>query len=195
MKDFFHRYSYSIVKMFVNQFAISIFGTMLSMATSATKSDGFTLAVSIFSILFYLFLLYTMIWEIGAKDKISVDVGKKPYRPMTGLYMALIANAPNLLFAVVYSIGYPFMGKHVWAGTMNLIVRLYTVICEGMYLGVTTVLPFGGAVKLDHMWWTYYLMTVPAIVTATLAYYIGHKDFRFLALFTSKKSTSKSNNK
>ena len=195
MKDFFHRYSYIIVKMFVNQFAISIFGTMLSMATSATHNDIFTLIVSIFSILFYLFLLYTMIWEVGAKDKISVDVGKKEYRPLTGLYMALIANAPNLLFAIVYSIGYPFMGVHKWAGTMNLIVRLYAIICEGMYVGITAVLPFGADIKLSNMWWTYYLITVPAIVTAMLAYYIGHKDFRFLSLFTSKKAAAKNTKK
>lgn len=190
MKDFFHRYSYSIVKMFINQFAISIFGTMLSMATNATNNDTFTLVVSIFSIVFYLFLIYTMIWEVGAKDKISVDVGKKPYRPLTGLYMGLIANAPNLLFALIYAIGYPFMGTHVWAGTMNAIVKLYTVICEGMYLGVTAVLPFGSAVKLNYQWWTYFLITVPAIATATLAYYIGHKDFRFFAFLASKKKAA-----
>ena len=192
MKDFFHRYSYSIVKMFINQFAISIFGTMLAMATGATNNDTFTLAVSIFSVLFYLFLLYTMVWEIGAKDKISVDVGKRPYRPLTGLYMAFIANIPNLLFAIAYSIGYPFMGTHVWAGNMNFIVRLYTVICEGMYLGLMTVLPFGAAIKLNYMWWTYYLITVPAIVTVTLAYYIGHKDFRLFAFLFNKKHAEKS---
>ena len=191
MKDFFHRYSYSIVKMFVNQFAISIFGTMLAMATTATKNAVFTLVVSIFSILFYLFLLYTMIWEVGAKDKISVDVGKKEYRPLTGLWMALIANIPNFVFALVYAIGYPFMGTHAWAGTMTFVATLYTVICEGMYLGVMTVLPMGAEVSLNQMWWTYFLITLPAMVTATLAYYIGHKDFRFLSLFTSKKTSAK----
>ena len=191
MKDFFNRYSYSMVKMFVNQFTISIFGTMLSMATSAIKKPVFSLVTSIFSIAFYLVLLYTMIWEIGAKDKISVDVGKKEYRPMTGLYMGLVANIPNLLFALIYAIGYPFMATHVWAGNMNLIVRLYTVACEGMYLGVMTTLPFGAAVKLNSFWWTYFLITVPAIVTAMLAYYIGHKDFRLFAFLSSKKNVAK----
>lgn len=188
MKDFFHRYSYSIVKMFVNQFAISIFGTMLAMATSAAQNDVLTLVVSIFAIVFYLFLIYTMVWEIGAKDKISVDVGKKQYRPMTGLYMALFANIPNFIFALLYSIGYPFMGTHVWAGNMNFVVRLLTVIFEGMYLGVAMVLPFGAEIKLNTLWWTYYLMIVPALVTSFLAYYLGHKDFRFTALFMPKKN-------
>ena len=195
MKDFFHRYSYSMVKMFINQFAISVFGTMLSMATTATNNDVFTVSVSIFSIVFYLFLLYTMIWELGAQDKIAVDVGKRPYRPFTGLYMGLLANAPNLLFALMFAIGYPFMGTHAWAGTMNAVVKLYSVIFEGMYLGVTAVLPFGAEVKIGAMWWSYLAITVPAIVTATLAYYIGHKDFRVFAFLTSKKTTTNSNKK
>lgn len=191
MKDFFHRYSYSIVKMFVNQFTISLFGTMLSMATSAIKKPVFSLAVSLFSIAFYLVLLYTMIWEIGAKDKISVDVGKKTYRPMTGLYMGLIAAIPNLFFALVYSISCPFMGTHEWAGVTGLIVRLYTILCEGMYLGTMTTLPLVSEVKLMSMWWMYYLITVPAIVTAMLAYYIGHKDFRLFAFLFAKKNDAK----
>ena len=74
MKAFFSKYSYSIVKMFVNQFAISIFGSVLAMATASAGNDLLTLIVSCFAIVFYLFLIYTMVWEIGAKDKISVDV-------------------------------------------------------------------------------------------------------------------------
>ena len=75
--------------MFVNQFAISIFGVSLTFATTSAhgEAQGFdtlTVVVSILSVLFYLFLIYTLAWEIGAKDKISVDVGKKPYRPHLG---------------------------------------------------------------------------------------------------------------
>ena len=181
--------------MFVNQFSISLFGTMLSMSTMRIENRAFAFAVSLFAIAFYLVLLYTMIWEIGAKDKISVDVGKKEYRPMTGLYMGLIANIPNLFFALVFTVGYPFMATQKWAGVTSLIVRLYTVICEGMYLGVMTTLPFGAEVKLNNMWWTYFVITIPAIATAMLAYYIGHKDFRLLSLFAPKKVDAKTNKK
>ena len=110
MKDFFSKYTYSTVKMFINQFAISIFGSVLSLATSAAENRVLSMVVSAFAIAFYLFLIYTMIWEIGAKDRISVDVGKMNYRPHTGLLLALIANIPNFLIAIVYSCVYPFMG-------------------------------------------------------------------------------------
>ena len=72
MKNFFSEHSYSMVKMFLNQFAISIFGTMLALAASSGKNDTLLLLSSIFSIFFYMFLLYTMTWELGAKEKIRV---------------------------------------------------------------------------------------------------------------------------
>lgn len=190
MKVFFQKYSYSTVKMFVNQFAISIFGTVLAMATSAAQNDVLTVIVSVFAIVFYLFLIYTMTWEIGATDKISVDYGKKEYKPFTGLWMSLVANIPNFVFAVVYSIGYPFMATQKWAGTTCYISRLLTVICEGMYLGLTMTVSVGGN-ALNHYWWTYFLITVPALITAWVAYYLGHKDFRFFAFITDKNAEKK----
>ena len=146
MKTFFQQYSYSIVKMFVNQFAISLFGTLLAMATSSTKSDGLSLAVSIFAVLFYLFLIYTLVWEVGAKDRIAVDVGKKPYKPHTGLLMACVASVPNFLFAVFFTATKPLVATHSWVANINLIM---TIILEGMYMGMNLVLPFGAETNLN----------------------------------------------
>ena len=64
--------------MFLDQIAMTVFGTMLSFAT--LKNEGLLLASSIFSILFYLMLLYTVGWDIGARDKIRIDGGRmKPF--------------------------------------------------------------------------------------------------------------------
>ena len=186
MRDFFSKYSYSIIKMFVNQFAISLFGSVLAMATASAGNDKLTFVVSCFAILFYLFLIYTMTWEIGAKDKISVDVGKKEYRPMTGLLMSLIANIPNFIIAFLFAISYPFMGTARWAGTMAAFSKIASVIIEGMYLGVISTVQLAGT-YMNNIWWTYLLITVPALITSFLAYYLGHKNFRFLAFFARKK--------
>ena len=67
MKDFLNNYSYSAVKMFVNQFAISIFGAMLSMATTVGGNDTISIVVSIFAILFYLVLAYFLCVELYLK--------------------------------------------------------------------------------------------------------------------------------
>ncbi len=185
MKSFLGNYSYSIIKMFVNQFAISIFGAVLAMATASANNDTLSVVVSVFATLFYLFLIYSMTWEIGAKDKISVDVGKKEYRPLTGFYMSLFANIPNLLIALVYLVAYPSMGSAAWAGGMAACSRVAAIILQGMYLGLTTSITIMGE-QLNQMWWTYFVVILPSVVVSTVAYFLGHKNFRFLAFLTQK---------
>ncbi len=190
MKGFFSKYSYDVIKMFVNQFAISIFGSMLAMATSFAGNDVLTLVVSIFAIIFYLFLIYTMTWEIGAKDKISVDVGKKDYKPMTGLYLALLANIPNFLIAGLYTVAYPTMSTAAWAGGIAAFASIASLILQGMYRGVMMTV-YVGATPLMNLWWTYFLIMVPSLFMTWLAYFLGHKNFRFFAFITQKSNDNK----
>ena len=192
MKEFFSKYSYGMIKMFVNQFAISIFGSLLAMATATAGNDTLTLVVSGFSILFYLFLIYTMTWEIGAKDKITVDVGKKEYRPFTGLWMALIANIPNFIIAIMHTIAFPMMAMAQWAGNLGAVSRFASVIIQGMYLGLTSTVQIAGT-QMNQLWWTYFVIIIPALVTSWLAYYLGHKNFRFFARFTQAKTNNNTN--
>ena len=177
--------------MLVDQLAISIFGLVLALAALAVSNGIFSIVVSAFAILFYLFLIYTMLWEVGAKDRISVDVGKKPYRPHTGLLISLVANIPNLLIALLYSIAYPFMGAHKWAGNMNAIINVISALIEGMYRGllVTIHQPSGGEPILN-MWWTYFVIVIPALITAWIAYFAGFKNFRMFAQYFNKKQNS-----
>ena len=105
MKNFFERYSYSVVKMFLNQFGIGIFGAVLALATSGI-SDLFLALTSVGSIMFYLFLLYTVIWEVGSKDRISSDSGKLESRPYFGFVLSFIANIPNFIVAMIYTVCY-----------------------------------------------------------------------------------------
>ena len=187
MKNFFKQYSYSMIKMFVNQFAISIFGCLLAMAAAAAGNDILMLLVSIFAIAFYLFLIYTMTWEIGATDRISVDVGKKPYRPHTGLWLSLIANIPNILIALAYTVGYPFMTTQKWAGSICSLMRVGALLIEGMYRGLTSVIVLPSGNPLWYAWWSYFLIIIPAILTSWIAYFAGFKNFRLVAQYFNKK--------
>ena len=191
MKSFFSNYSYGIIKMFVNQFAISIFGAVLSMATDASGSRVLTVFVSCFAILFYLFLIYTLTWEVGAKDRIHVDMGKMQKHPHTGLVMSVIANIPNIIIAILFTIAYPFMTSAMWAGNMAVVSSTATIFIQGMYLGCITSFSIGG-VLLNRIWWTYFLIIIPALVTSWIAYYAGYREFRVFAAISGR---NKSNNK
>ena len=64
----FKNNSYAIVKMLIYQFGVAILGMILTVATLDKKGLG--LMVSIYTLVFYLILLYMMTWEIGAKERI-----------------------------------------------------------------------------------------------------------------------------
>ncbi len=188
MKSFFSQYSYSMIKMFINQFAISIFGSVLSLATSAAENSTLSMVVSLFAIAFYLFLIYTMTWEIGAKDRISVDVGKKPYRPHTGVLISLIANIPNFLIALVYACVYSTMGTAKLAGSIASLAMTIAMFLEGMYCGLALEIILPTGFNLWHYWWTFFLIIIPALVTSWIAYFAGFKNFRILAQFFNKRA-------
>lgn len=192
MKKFFHDYSYSVVKMFINQIAIAIFGTSLTFATvsahgNSDSFDTFTLIVSIFSACFYLFLIYNIAWEIGAKDKISVDVKKKPYRPYLGLVLSLLANIPNLILVTIYAL--TSMSGPTQASS---VVRIISCFANGMYFGLLTVVRVffdGEWLQLQVFWVSFLIAILPAVLTSGLAYFLGHRNFKFFGFITNKKPT------
>ena len=136
MKGFFKQYSYNIVKNLVNQFAISVFGAFLSMATTAAKNDTLSIVVSSFAILFYLFLVYTTTWDIGSKDRVSVDVGKKTYHSHTGLLISLVSNIPNILIAILFAVAKIFVKPGNFFDSMHMLLSVFSMIFEGMYTGL-----------------------------------------------------------
>ncbi len=176
-KAFWKGYSYSIVKMFINQFAIALFGLTLAIATGQSGNGKLQIICSVCAVLFYLFLIYTMTWEVGAADKIRVDAGRAKASPLRGLYMSLFANLPNLILAAIILICSPIASAAKTAGGF----RIVALLLEGMYTGLLTV-DVGGS-PLNAYAWPYLVIILPALLTATLAYLGGLHNFRILGLF------------
>lgn len=209
MKSFFKQYSYNMIKNLINQFAISIFGALLSMVTFVSQKTGtvWSVIVSLFSIAFYLFLIYTTTWEIGAKDRISVDVGKKKYKPLTGLWISLFSHIPVLLFSLIFIIMdllllIPFFKAPQLQfvifiknalNAVGTVAKLITDIgLNGMYLGITMTVNLPSGANLVQTWWIYFVIIIPAIVTSWVAYYTGFKNFRMIApLFDKMNNKNK----
>ena len=179
---FWKGYSYSIVKMFINQFAIAMFGITLAIATGKTDSSTLQLVCSVFAVLFYLFLIYTMTWEVGASDKIRVDGGRAKASPWQGLFMSLMANIPNLILAVLILVFTPLAFHYEWAGNTVAVAKFIALLLEGMYTGLLTVDVGGNA--LNYYSFSYVLIILPALVTATLSYFAGLHNFRIGGLFS-----------
>ena len=77
---FFKQFSYDITKLFIYQVGMTVFGLILTFATIMSRNGSrntFTLIAGIFSACFYLYLVYAAVWDIGARDKIRIEAGRK----------------------------------------------------------------------------------------------------------------------
>ncbi len=180
MKKFFSEHSYDMVKMMLNQFAISIFGFSLVLATMKAGNVSLRNVTSVLSILFYLFLLYIMTWEIGYKDKIAVEQGRKPHNAFRGALISLCANIPNFLCAL-------FIMLKAFAPSVSALVSIgdvcqaLTVFLQGMYTGILT--NSVGGVIINQYWFVYFLTPLPAMLICGMAYQFGLRDLKYTAFF------------
>ncbi len=171
MKEYFERYSYESVRMLLNQVAMALFGFALGMSAVKAKSDALMLGTSIGAIVFYLALTYGVAWRAGSRDKTTIDRGSRRFRPLTGLWISLLANSVNFLLAILMSVG-------VLTGVKNLegVPRFIAMLAQGMYLGVIKCVEVCGQ-ALNLYWWAFFLLPLPAILISFLGYIAGAKDF------------------
>ena len=176
MKAFFERYSYESVRLALNQFAISMFGFALAMTAVKAKSDALLLWNSIASIVFYLVLTYSTAHKTGSQDRLSIEYGKIPFNPLRGLCVSLVANSINLLLAVLITIG-----SLCRVPTLEDIPGAIALLIQGMYQGILAVIHIGEQ-PLNDMWWAYFVITIPAMLVATVGYIAGAKDFHITSM-------------
>lgn len=178
MVSFIKENSYNIFKMFVNQVGMTIFAIVLTFATN--KNDTLFLIVSAFSICFYMVLLYFMTWDIGYEEKLRIESNRLRYNRFKGLYMSLLANVPNLLLAILITVGYygattfneaGFPAGPEWSVNLYGIGKLLAGLIEAMYTGIINVL-FGASPL------AYFIIVIPAMITCTVAYIMGVKGKR-----------------
>ncbi len=176
MKEFFERYSYDSVRMLLNQIAMSIFGFSLALTSVTAKNDTLLIVTSIGAIIFYLALNYGVAWRVGSRDKITVDLGRRKFRPSTGLWISLLANSLNFLLAIVAMIG-----AITGVGGMETIGSTIAVFVQGMYQGLLAYVKIG-AQELNKFWWVFFLTPLPAMLISFVGYIAGVKDFHITKL-------------
>ncbi len=169
--DLYRKHGYQVVRLCLYQFGLTLFGLVVSMATyseSNPRSPLF-LGAGIFSAIFYLYLIYTLVYELGQKDGIRIEAGKRKYKPLTGFWLALAANSLNILLGIL-----SFIGKTVfdisgalWAGQLYGVVNAIAKFVQGMYVAILTLIMDASYANL--------LTPIPGIIVCTLAYILGVK--------------------
>ena len=169
MKKFLEKYSYQCVTLFVNQIAIALFAISLTFAAGMAKNDTLKLVTSIISVAFLLFIDFTAAWKLGAEDRLSVDLGKARADLSVPLKVWLLSNSVNLLLAVLYTLGAlvePLAGLRVCS--------VIALLIHGEYMGILSLAV--GGVTLNTLWYMYFIITLPMLVTVFAAYLLGLKN-------------------
>lgn len=187
MKEFLKKYSYTTVKLFVNQFAIALFGIGMAFVSAYSDSTKLRIGSSIGAIVFYLFLLYAHMWEIGAKDGITATARGTSRGLWRGFAISAIANIPNFLLAIIITVT-SLSGA---AGGLGQAATAGALLLEGMYFGVMSV-SIGGIVLSEHAW-AYFLIILPAILICGIAYIIGSYNLHATNILIPKNKDVKNN--
>lgn len=164
IKRFFSEYGEIIGKIIINHIAMAIFGIIVIIATG--KIPVLQHVAGIVAILMYMFLLYMIMWELGAKHHVRVDNGEKKDK-LLGLKISLVANSVFILISTVEFVLYFFTTANMESAVYNIWTHL-TIIMQfiyGMYLSISSLI-------LDFPA-THILLALPAIICCTLSYIAG----------------------
>ena len=190
MKEFFKKYSYTAVKLFLNQIAIALFGVGLAFATARAEKNTLLIITSIFSVAFYLFLQYAVMWEVGAKDGISAEARKEKRGLWRGFVIALVANSVNLIIAF-FSMFRDLAVAGSGLSRMGAGFRFVALMIEGMYQGILAT-PFRGLYLRDFAW-VYFAIIAPAVIVSGVAYILGSYNLHATNILIPKNKDVKNN--
>ena len=192
---FVKKYSYDIVRLMLNQFALAVFGVVLITAARMRVNGNFdwlTLVVSIFSALFYLYILYATLLEMGGKHKVKIDSGSLAEDKHLGLKLMLFAQIPNFAVLLLMLIGWLFghaLTENSFFVGMYGVAQLVIYFLQSMYDGIIgAIMPNAtGTLQFFFVWLAYLVSILPAVLVAWGSYILGLKDKK---IFFKKPPTS-----
>ena len=185
IKEFFSENGYIAVKMMVVHIAISIFGLMLYLPFDEIKTNPTDKLLAgllgIFSIVFYFFMIYDKIWDVGSKDGMRIVGGKSAAHPGRGFLVGLVAAIPDFILCYVYVFFWYFQ-SYEWAASAGVVFSFIAVLWEGMFLGVTGWIPAPIVFAIAPFC---------TVIFSGISYIFGVKDIRLLPLADNPEEAEK----
>ena len=189
LRNFLKENMYRIMRVLVNQVGIMIFAVIMTLTAGVMQEDlrpSMTLVASLFSIGFYLFLVFYTMREEGSRDSVKIEGGRLAYRPGYGFKVGLCATAPNYVFAFLMLLGLVLgvsvdaegalvesAGRGVWTVGYSIISMI-----QSMYTGVLKILfaDFSAFASIVGATVAYLITPLFAPVAAGLGYMYGCRN-------------------
>ena len=176
MKNFLQRYSYESVHLFLNQFAIGLFGTTLAFASKASGSVVLSIITTVFSILFLFFLQFLAMWKVGANDRVTFDLGKQKKNYLIPVYMWLLSSSVSIILAIIIGI-ISFFPEGSAISNVGVAINAVKLFIDGMYTWLLSLRING--VQLNSMWFMHLLTPLPVLPVIFFAYVLGFNNVTF----------------
>ncbi len=195
---FFKENSYDIVRLYINQFGITVFALMLYFSASIVKADDWTLTlyllVSAFSTLFFYVLIYFAAWEFGAKDRIRIDAGRMVYNKYKGLFLGIFAAVPNLVLSLLSILGKGLylLGAGSFFDVVFAIPNVLLRFTSSMYMGALKYAfdPISAtSPDVSFLWQSlgFLILTLLGALVVHLGYLMGHGCHHIFDIFKPKQ--------
>ncbi len=171
----------TISKLFINHIGMTIFG-LIVLITSSLLSDKIGNEIVFYlmgglTVLMYFSLLYTAMWERGAKDKLKIDGGRMKLGLFHGLYMYLLANAISIFLAAMTLI-FSFFASDPNSGIYGVydVFKLMTHFWGAIYLPITRIAVSSPVIHTL----LYFAIILPGAIVSCVSYILGVKGFKCL---------------
>ncbi|MBQ7671422.1 MAG: hypothetical protein IJS45_12010 [Clostridia bacterium] len=198
---FWKDYGKTIRRMWLNQFGALAFALMLSFisTTVAKKVPDYSTLVYVVSgvigVFFYGYLIYLVIWELGAQDRIRVDGDRMSPRPHHGILVGLAYSLPMLVVTGVYfamTAVYSLASKDVSVvnGTLN-VTGMMSLVIEAPYVGFALAIfgEIGKRIAEESMLYYgvfWFVSSLPILLVCWLGYLAGYHG-KFMAWAYKRK--------
>ncbi len=180
-----------VVKLLINHFVSGIYSLILFVFFTIAFEGKFQLAGSIISIAFYLYLVYSFMWEAGAKR--AVGIGADKIRKTDGVVVMIAGSLPYYLTTVLCAVLSLFASNNGFAErTIDVLYRgvfyINVFFSQCMYSGLFSTL-FDGVANTSAF--LYLLSVLPGVIVGAGAYIFGTKNYRLRSIFGIKYNEEK----
>ena len=186
--NIFARNAGLILKTFLYQIVMSLFGFMMY---SATYKIPFLLVIGqITVVLFYFYILTTQMYQGGAKQSEYDLSHKEKSSALAGFLFALIAFLPTFVFAIISVCSQPFTAEGATNTAGYLCYLGNHTFLQGMYVGITQhifptvsggandALNFANMASINARCFLHLFGAVPGILASAISYFVGYRSFR-----------------
>lgn len=180
-----------VIKLLINHFVSGIYSLILFVVFTIAFDGRYQYVSSIISVLFYLYLIYSFMWEAGSKR--AVGFHSCAIKKTDGFLVMIVGSLPYYLTTVFCALFSLFTTNSEFAErTIDVIYRVLFYInvffTQCMYSGffayafesVPDVSPF-----------LYLASLLPGLIVGGCAYILGSKHFRIRTLLGIKYNEEK----